>query len=48
MERIAMVYVGMVEVAVVEVIVIEIVVTGVVAIDDCSAMGDVRVVIINH
>src|ERR1700681_4550231 len=39
---------SVVEVAVVEVVVVEIVVTEVVAIDDCSAMGDVGVVIVNH
>ena len=37
-----------VEVAVVEVVVVEVVATEVVAIDNCPAMRDVRVVIINH
>ena len=48
-ERIAMVGVGVVEIAAsVKVAVIEVVMTEIVAIDDCAAMGDVRVVIINH
>ena len=42
MERI-----GMIEAAVVKIVVIEIVVTEVVAIDDRSAVGDIRVVIID-
>ena len=43
-----MVGVAVAEVAVVEVAVIEVVAAEVVAIDDRSAMGDVRVVVINH
>jgi hypothetical protein len=37
-----------VEVAVVEVVVVEVVATEVVATDNCPAMGNVGVVIINH
>jgi len=39
--------IGMIEAAVVKIVVIEIVVTEVVAIDDRSAVGDIRVVIID-
>jgi hypothetical protein len=40
--------IAVVEIATVKVAVVEIVVAEVVAIDDRSAVGDVRVVVINH
>jgi hypothetical protein len=42
-----MIEAAVIKVAVVKIVVIEIVVTEVVAIDDRSAVGDIRVVIIN-
>ena len=47
-KRIAMVCVGVVKAVVVEVAVVEVIPTGVVAIDDRSAMGDVGIVIVDH
>ena len=43
-----MIEAAVIKVVVVKIVVIEIVVTEVVAIDDCSAVGDVGVVVIHH
>lgn len=48
MKRISTAAIGVAEIAVIKVAVIEIVAAKVVAIDDRSAMGDVRVVVIDH
>jgi hypothetical protein len=48
MERVSMAIIGVAEVAVIKVAAIEVVAAKVVAIDDRSAMRDVRVVVIDH
>ena len=48
MKRISTAGIGVAEIAVIQVAVIQIVAAKVVAIDDRSAMGDVRVVVIDH
>ena len=48
MKRISVAAIGVAEIAVIKVAVIGVVAAEVVAIDDRSAMGDVRVVVVDH